>query len=246
MKKTVSEILSNYGIQIKDEKKNDYITLCPFHNDKTPSFSIDKNKGIYQCWSCHEKGNLITLVRKIENISYDDAKQKVYGDEKLSEIFSFQNSFIKKEKKKTNVFDLKYFEYKYLLELLFFRDERNLRLRQKLSKIKNEIEFQPILKAQKHLKDDVAGYNFLMKRFILSYIFEIVETESNDNYNVDDYEECKYEMLFDYLKFYNFQKEVEIINDLIDNIYYKQIKEDERIESDMRYNIYKTILKSFK
>ena len=245
MKKSVSEILSNYGIQIKDEKKNDYITLCPFHNDTTPSFSIDKHKGIYQCWSCHEKGNLVTLVKKIENISYDDAKRKVNGDEKLSSFFSFENKFIKKDKKKTNALDLKYYEFKYLLELLFYRDDRNIRLRQKLSAMKNEEVFKPVLSIQKKLKDKIAGYNFNMKRFILGFIFECIETIDSYNYSNKSYEDKKYEMLFDYLKFYNFQKEVEIINEIINNKIYKAIIQEEKWRSEIRKESYKIYKKCY-
>lgn len=238
MKKTVSEILFNYGIQIKETKKDDYITLCPFHSDKNPSFSIHKDKGIYHCWSCHEKGNLVTLVKNIENITYDEAKKKINGDEKLSKIFSIKNKYVK-EKKKNNILDLKYYEYKYLLELLFFRDDTNVKLRKKLSEIKDEEEFKPILDVQYNLRGRKAGFNFLMKREILKGIFQIIESYDCDTYNQDDYEDLKYEKLFQMLKYYNFEKEVEIINDLLNNKKYKKIIEEEKLRSKIRYDTYK-------
>lgn len=238
MNKTVSDILFNYGIRIHETKKNDYITLCPFHNDTNPSFSIDKNKGIYHCWSCHEKGNLVTLVKKIENISYDEAKKKVNGNEKLSKIFTLENKYVKEIKSFS--LDKKYYTYKYLLELLFYRDGRNLYLRKWLSCLKNEKEFEPILNIQKKLKYNIsdAGYKFLMKRSILEYIFETIESEDCDLYNQKDYEDLKYEKLFDYLKYYKFEKEVEIINDLMNNTKYKELIEEEKLRSKIRYDTY--------
>jgi DNA primase len=100
MIKTTREILSNYGIKIHDEKQNDYLTLCPFHNDNSPSFSIRKDNGVYHCWSCGAKGNLVTFVKNIEHISYDDAKQKVFGDDVLLTFVDFTNTFIKKKVEK--------------------------------------------------------------------------------------------------------------------------------------------------
>jgi len=60
--KTTQQILFEYGISIKQEQSDDYITLCPFHDDNNPSFSIRKDNGLYHCWSCQAKVNLITII----------------------------------------------------------------------------------------------------------------------------------------------------------------------------------------
>ena len=50
-----------------------YFGLCPFHNEKTPSFSVEPERKIFNCFSCGEKGNAITFKQKIENITFIEA-----------------------------------------------------------------------------------------------------------------------------------------------------------------------------
>ena len=50
-----------------------YTGLCPFHNDKTPSFSVSQDKQIYKCFSCGEAGNVITFVMKQKNLTFIEA-----------------------------------------------------------------------------------------------------------------------------------------------------------------------------
>ena len=52
---------------------SNYITLCPFHDDKKPSLSISEQKGLYHCFSCKAGGNLITFVKEFKNISSGEA-----------------------------------------------------------------------------------------------------------------------------------------------------------------------------
>ncbi len=47
--------------------------LCPFHHEKTPSFSVSQDKQIYKCFGCGEAGNVITFVMKINNLSFPEA-----------------------------------------------------------------------------------------------------------------------------------------------------------------------------
>ena len=50
-----------------------YFGLCPFHHEKTPSFSVEPERKIYNCFSCGEKGNAITFLQKTENLNFVDA-----------------------------------------------------------------------------------------------------------------------------------------------------------------------------
>ncbi|MBQ4178018.1 MAG: DNA primase, partial [Lachnospiraceae bacterium] len=47
------------SVQLKRGGSN-YIGLCPFHNEKTPSFSVSRQKQMYYCFGCHKGGNVIT------------------------------------------------------------------------------------------------------------------------------------------------------------------------------------------
>ncbi|MCB0770284.1 MAG: DNA primase [Flavobacteriales bacterium] len=50
-----------------------YLGLCPFHNEKTPSFNVTPNLGIYKCFGCGEAGDSITFLTKHEHLSYVEA-----------------------------------------------------------------------------------------------------------------------------------------------------------------------------
>ena len=51
----------------------DYVGLCPFHREKTPSFRISADKQLFYCFGCGTGGNIIDFVRKIENLDFVDA-----------------------------------------------------------------------------------------------------------------------------------------------------------------------------
>lgn len=50
-----------------------YIGLCPFHNEKTPSFSVSQTKGIYKCFGCGKGGSSVNFIMEHENLSYSEA-----------------------------------------------------------------------------------------------------------------------------------------------------------------------------
>jgi len=52
---------------------NNYIGLCPFHSEKTPSFTVNKEKQFFHCFGCGESGDLITFYMKIENLDFKEA-----------------------------------------------------------------------------------------------------------------------------------------------------------------------------
>lgn len=68
-------LISNY---VKLEKKGrNYFGLCPFHSEKTPSFSVSPERQIFRCFSCGEGGNVINFLAKIENISYIESVKRL-------------------------------------------------------------------------------------------------------------------------------------------------------------------------
>lgn len=71
----IVEIISEY-IDLKRQGSN-YIGRCPFHNERTPSFSVSREKNIFHCFGCHEHGNVIGFLMKYENIGYVEAIEKL-------------------------------------------------------------------------------------------------------------------------------------------------------------------------
>jgi DNA primase len=67
----IVDIISE-NVRLKKSGRN-YTGLCPFHNDKSPSFSVSSDKQIYKCFSCGEAGNVITFVMKYKRFTFVEA-----------------------------------------------------------------------------------------------------------------------------------------------------------------------------
>ncbi len=74
-KSDIYELVSQY-VSLK-KTGSSYTGLCPFHNEKTPSFSVSPQKGIFHCFGCGEGGNAIGFLMKIENISFYEAVKRL-------------------------------------------------------------------------------------------------------------------------------------------------------------------------
>ena len=71
-----NDIVEVIGTYVKLQKKgSSYFGLCPFHNEKSPSFSVSPGKQMYYCFGCGEGGNVISFVMKYENYSFIEAVQ---------------------------------------------------------------------------------------------------------------------------------------------------------------------------
>jgi len=49
------------------------VGLCPFHSEKTPSFSVNEEKGVFHCFGCGESGDVIAFVQKVEGVGFLEA-----------------------------------------------------------------------------------------------------------------------------------------------------------------------------
>jgi DNA primase len=72
---SILEVIEEYTPVI--DRGNYFVALCPFHKEKRPSMSINKEKGVYYCFGCMASGNIFTFVQNIENISKKDALEKL-------------------------------------------------------------------------------------------------------------------------------------------------------------------------
>ena len=74
----ILDVVSRH-VDLKKRGRN-FFGLCPFHNEKTPSFSVAPDKGIYHCFGCGNGGNAVNFIMEFEKISFVEAIQEL-GDQ---------------------------------------------------------------------------------------------------------------------------------------------------------------------
>ena len=71
----IEEVVGGF-VTLKKRGVN-YIGNCPFHNEKTPSFTVSPTKGIYKCFGCGKGGNSVNFVMEIGGLSYPEALKEL-------------------------------------------------------------------------------------------------------------------------------------------------------------------------
>ncbi len=71
----IVDVISEY-VTLK-KRGNKYVGLCPFHNEKTASFTVDGDKQLFYCFGCHVGGNLIGFLEKKENLTFYEAVEEL-------------------------------------------------------------------------------------------------------------------------------------------------------------------------
>ena len=75
MKNDIVDVISGY---VRMQKKgSNYMGLCPFHNEKSPSFSVSGSKQIYHCFGCGAGGNVFTFLMNYENYTFPEAVKEL-------------------------------------------------------------------------------------------------------------------------------------------------------------------------
>ncbi len=72
----IVKVVSAY-LQLKKAGRDSLQGLCPFHPEKTPSFSVSPSKQVYHCFGCSEGGNVFRFIEKIENLSFPEAVERL-------------------------------------------------------------------------------------------------------------------------------------------------------------------------
>lgn len=74
--RSANDIVDVIGQDVKLKRAgSSYVGLCPFHNEKTPSFSVSRQKQMYYCFGCHRGGNVITYIEEYNNMGFLEAVQ---------------------------------------------------------------------------------------------------------------------------------------------------------------------------
>ncbi len=97
----LSEVIGK-NLSLKKRDNNNYVALCPFHKEKTPSFNVSDDKGFYHCFGCGKNGDIFNYLMETENLSFLEALKKL--SDQAGIITSKQNYSI--DPKITNYFNL--------------------------------------------------------------------------------------------------------------------------------------------
>lgn len=82
-----------------EKKGNRYWARCPIHNEKTPSFTIDENRGLYHCFGCGASGDVFSFIQEVEHVDFKGAVQ-ILANRAGLEVPSFKSDFNKEKKDK--------------------------------------------------------------------------------------------------------------------------------------------------
>ena len=83
----IVDIIGQY-VQLKKSGKN-YMGLCPFHEERSPSFSVAEDKQIFHCFGCGKGGTVFNFLQEIEGISFPESVKRVADLEHLSVDFDW-------------------------------------------------------------------------------------------------------------------------------------------------------------
>ncbi|NCC60712.1 MAG: DNA primase, partial [Verrucomicrobiae bacterium] len=76
--RNASDIVEVVGGYLPLKKRGrEFIALCPFHSEKTPSFNVIPHKQIFYCFGCHKGGDVFKFLSEYESISYPEAIQRM-------------------------------------------------------------------------------------------------------------------------------------------------------------------------
>jgi len=110
-----SSIISRQ-VNLKQKGPGEYTGLCPFHSEKTPSFTVSDEKGFYHCFGCGAHGDIFSFVMSNEGISYPDAIEKIASENGM-QVPKFSPKAIEVQQRESvfyEIFELstKYYEEK--------------------------------------------------------------------------------------------------------------------------------------
>lgn len=74
----IEDVVSEY-VSLRKSSGSRFVGLCPFHSEKTPSFTVFTDDQHFYCFGCGKGGDLITFIRQIESLDYMDALRLLGG-----------------------------------------------------------------------------------------------------------------------------------------------------------------------
>src|SRR6266850_2379658 len=88
--RAASDIVDVVGSYLPLKKAGaNFVALCPFHKERSPSFNVNPHRQIFHCFGCHKGGDVFTFVREYENLSFVEAVKRLA--ERASIPLEFEN-----------------------------------------------------------------------------------------------------------------------------------------------------------
>ena len=132
----IVDIISQY-VHLKRSGRN-FFGLCPFHNEKSPSFSVSPDKQIFHCFGCGVGGNVFTFLTRIEGISFIEAVQTLAERSNIQLPAIENNQDSQKEELKAKVFKVNEFTAQFYHENLYKPESKIAQEYIKKRKLTNE------------------------------------------------------------------------------------------------------------
>ncbi len=133
----IVDVISQY-VHLKRSGRN-FFGLCPFHNEKSPSFSVSPDKQIFHCFGCGVGGNIFTFLTKIEGITFIEAVQNLAKRANI-QLPTIEGNLqdLEREKLKQKVYKINEFVAKYYHENLYKNTSKIAQEYVKKRKLNNE------------------------------------------------------------------------------------------------------------
>lgn len=110
-------VISDY-VQLKKRGKN-FLGLCPFHAEKSPSFTVSPDKKLFHCFGCHESGDLIAFLMKIDSLSFKEAIERIAERAGIEVIYKEGTAKSpEEEKRREDILDILLMAKTYYIEAL--------------------------------------------------------------------------------------------------------------------------------
>lgn len=116
----IVDLISGY-IHLRKRGRN-YIGLCPFHNEKTPSFTVSEEKQIFHCFGCHAGGNVYKFLMDYKSISFTEAVQEL-AEQYSIDISSDDDHIQHKYNPLETLYDINVIAARFFSDTLYNREE---------------------------------------------------------------------------------------------------------------------------
>lgn len=119
----IVDVISSH-VQLR-KRGNNFIGLCPFHNEKTPSFTVSQDKQIFHCFGCHSGGNVFKFLMEYKKISFVESVQEIAAD--LGITIEYENQRSEAEQSETEIlYDINASVAKFFSDNLLKEEDGNI------------------------------------------------------------------------------------------------------------------------